>query len=107
MSQLKSSKLDLPAQYLAILKALLASHTPRAQAWGYGSRVTGQAHEGSDLDVVLRNKQDLKQEVIGLEALIVAIQESNLPILVDVHQWSSLPESFHKNIEMAYIEIQP
>jgi predicted nucleotidyltransferase len=105
MPQLDSSKLDLSAQHLATLKNLLATHTPQAQAWAYGSRVSGQAHDGSDLDIVLRNTHDLKQDVNGLEALIVAIQESNLPILVDVHPWSSLPDTFHKNIQIGYVEI--
>ncbi len=106
MPQLESSKIDLPAQHFAALKAILANQTPQAQVWVYGSRVTGQAHEGSDLDLVLRNKSDLKQDVMGLDSLIVALQESSLPVLVDVYQWASLPESFHQNIEAAYIEIQ-
>lgn len=106
MPQLELSRLDLPAQHLATLKAILANQIPQAQVWVYGSRVTGQAHEGSDLDLVLRNTHNLKQDVTGLDGLIAALQESNLPILVDAHQWASLPESFHQNIEAAYIEIQ-
>jgi predicted nucleotidyltransferase len=106
MPQLELSRLDLAARHVATLKAILATQIPQAQVWVYGSRVTGHAHEGSDLDLVLRNTHDLKQEVFGLDGLIVALQESNLPILVDVHQWASLPKSFHQNIEAAYIEIQ-
>jgi predicted nucleotidyltransferase len=107
MPQHDLSKLDLPTKHVATLQALLKAHTPNAQAWVYGSRVMGQAHEGSDVDIVLRNKTDLLQDTQGLESLVIAIQESNIPILVDVHQWSSLPVSFHDNIEHDYVEIQP
>ena len=106
MPQLNLSQLDLPAKHVATLLALLKAYTPDAQAWAYGSRVMGQAHEGSDVDIVLRHKTDLSRPVQGLESLVIAIQESNIPILVDVHQWSSLPISFHDNIENAYVEIQ-
>lgn len=79
---------------------------PQAQVWAYGSRVNGKAHEGSDLDLVLRNPTDLSQDVEGWDQLKDALQASDLPMLVDVHLWSRLPQAFHANIEAEYVVLQ-
>lgn len=64
----------------------------------YGSRVNGNAHSGSDLDLVIRN---INQEPIPSELLFYIkekIQDSNIPILVELRDWARLPESFKQNI---------
>jgi hypothetical protein len=35
------------------------------------------------------------------------LQDSLLPISVDVHQWSQLPPAFQRNIEAGYVVLQP
>jgi uncharacterized protein len=106
MPVLELSALDLPERHRQRLQALLALHTPQAQVWAYGSRVNGHAHEGSDLDLVLRNPADSSQDVQGWHQLKDALQASDLPMLVDVHLWSRLPQAFHANIEAAYVVLQ-
>lgn len=107
MPALDLTALDLPERHLKTLQTLLAAHTPHAQVWAYGSRVNGQAHEGSDLDLVLRHPSDLNQDVQGALELKDALQASSLPMLVDVHVWSRLPDAFHANIEAGYVVLQP
>lgn len=106
MPQRELSALQLAPQHLQLLQTLLHSHIPEAQVWAYGSRVTGGAHEGSDLDVVLRHPADLKQDVADWFDLKDALQNSTLPVLVEVHLWSRLPSAFHQNIETDYVELQ-
>ena len=106
MPALDLTALDLPERHLQTLQGLLAVHTPHAQVWAYGSRVNGQAHEGSDLDLVLRHPSDLNQDVQGALELKDALQASSLPMLVDVHVWSRLPDAFHANIEAGYVVLQ-
>lgn len=106
MPQLDLTHLQLAPQHLAQLQALLAQHLPAAEVWAYGSRVSGGAHEGSDLDLVLRNPQDLEQEVEGCFAFRDALQNSNLPMLVEIHQWPRLPASFHAEIAQRYVVLQ-
>lgn len=68
------------------------------EIWAYGSRVNGTAHEGSDLDLVIK---DLKQKPLPTDIfaeLCGKIRNSNIPILVELRDWALLPESFHKNI---------
>ena len=85
---------------------LLAHHVLQAEVWAYGSRVMGGAHEGSDLDLVLRNPANLTQAVAGWVELKEALQDSTLPILVEVHLWPRLPAAFHLNIEAGYVVLQ-
>lgn len=99
------ARLQLDARHLHLLRALLAEYVPGAQVWAYGSRVTGQAHEGSDLDIVLRNPANLAAETPGSADLLEALHDSDLPMLVDLHDWAHLPETFHRNIERDYVEI--
>lgn len=106
MPRHEMDRLQLSPKHLMALQILLTHHVPGSQVWAYGSRVTRQAHEGSDLDIVVRNPADLAAETPGCPALQDAVRESDLPMLVDVHDWARLPESFHRNIEGAYVEIQ-
>ena len=98
--------LDLPQKYLEQVQVLLRAHVPHAEAWAYGSRVTGSGHEASDLDLVLRNPQNLQEEIGALSNLNEAFTESNLPIRVDIMDWARTPESFHREIERAHVVVQ-
>jgi type I restriction enzyme S subunit len=106
MPRLDLSRLVLPAQHLKTLQALLTRHVPDAEVWAYGSRVTGGAHDGSDLDLVLRDPADPGAPIDGWLDLQDALRESTLPMLVDVHLWSHLPEDFRCNIEAGYVVLQ-
>lgn len=106
MPKLEKSRLFLPKKYLVILEDLLKKHVPDAEVWAYGSRVTGKAHEGSDLDLVLRYKNNTPEILEGWSDLIEALQNSIIPIIIEVHLWDRLPESFYPNIEKAYIILQ-
>lgn len=98
--------LDLPQKYLERVKAILRTHVPHAEVWAYGSRVTGVSHAASDLDLVLRNPQNLNEETTTLSALKEAFSESNLPIRVDVMDWARIPASFHSEIERGHVVVQ-
>ncbi len=68
------------------------------QVWAYGSRVNGMAHEGSDLDLVIRTPELKKMPIDDYLNLVEQIRESNVPIVVELFDWARLPETFHKNI---------
>jgi predicted nucleotidyltransferase len=59
--------------HLKTLLQLLNEYTPEAEVWAYGSCVNGDAHECSDLDLVLRNPSDL---MIGPICQKVSIKKS-------------------------------
>lgn len=95
--------LILRPQDLKLLQELLAQHLPADTAvWAYGSRVNGDAYDGSDLDLVLRGAGLRELPSTMLSQLREELTESNLPILVDVHDWARLPASFHERILARY-----
>ncbi len=69
------------------------------EVWVYGSRVNGKAHEGSDIDLVIRSKNLQQLPLDILLELKEKIQKSNIPILVEIFDWGRLPDNFHRNIE--------
>lgn len=76
-------------------------HTP-LEIWAYGSRVNGDAHDTSDLDLVILTKSKKKLDIDEFMSFKTALQKSNIPILVQVVDWNRIPESFHKNILSNY-----
>jgi predicted nucleotidyltransferase len=72
------------------------------EIWAYGSRVNGDCHEGSDLDLVVISQD----ETINIREMylnfIEQLRDSNIPILIDVKEWNVIPVSFQKNILRNY-----
>ncbi len=100
-----TDRLALPRRYRDQLEALLREYVPGVEVWAYGSRVNGESHQGSDLDLVLRGPA-LEPLDGGFYDLLEAIEKSNIPILVQAHDWAMLPESFHREIERDYVVVQ-
>ncbi len=98
-----ADRLHLSPRHRAQLEALLREHLPDVEVWAYGSRITGESHDGSDLDLVLR-APDLQKIPIGrLSDLWEALRESTIPFLVEARDWARLPEGFHGEIERDYV----
>jgi len=72
------------------------------EIWAYGSRVNGDAHDASDLDLVIRTIDLAPLDFRELFNFQEQLQESNIPILVQVMDWNRIPESFHLNILKKY-----
>ncbi len=98
-----TERLDLPHRYRDQIEALLREHVPGVEVWAYGSRVNGRSHKGSDLDLVLRGPGLKQIPSSQLMDLTEALEESNVPILVQTHDWARLPERFHREIEREYV----
>ena len=103
---MKTDQLLLHPRHRRMLETLLQEHVPNVEVWAYGSRVNGEAHDASDLDLVLRSPT---LEPLGSEfsELSEALEESNIPLIVQVHDWARLPKTFHHEIQKAYVVIQP
>ena len=106
MSESVAGTLQLSHRHFDLLRELLLRHLPDAEVRAYGSRVTGQGHAASDLDLVVRNPRHPDIESAGLSALRAALSESNLPLRVDIVDWARIPESFQREIEADYVVVQ-
>ena len=98
--------LNLASSVLSEIQNVLARVAPQVEVWAYGSRVKNFSHEGSDLDLVIRNVTHLEEKSTLVPVIKRALQESQCPILVDVMDWASLPVTYRQEIEKEYVVIQ-
>jgi hypothetical protein len=98
------SHLQLPSRYLAMVQKVLQTHLPGAEVWAYGSRVNGDCFEASDLNLVLR--RPCTDEPADVDQAQEAFIESDLPIQVQILDWTALPATFHAEIEAGYVVVQ-
>ena len=100
-----TDRLDLSPKHRAILEAIIVKHLPDVEVWAYGSRVKGEGHDSSDLDLVLRGPGLNKIHFDVLGQFKVAVRESSIPILVEARDWARIPipERFQREIERDYV----
>jgi predicted nucleotidyltransferase len=82
------------------IRAIIKRAYPKAVVWAYGSRVDGDAHSGSDLDLVVKDFGQINGRVAELKE---ALSESSAPFLIDIFEFDRLPLSFQKEIEKKYV----
>jgi len=98
--------LHLPESYLRMVQEILREHFPKAEVWAYGSRVNGDNFDASNLNLVVRQPDDLRRRQTNLSEVKEAFSESNLPILVQLVDWAGIPAAFHDEIMANYAVIQ-
>jgi predicted nucleotidyltransferase len=81
-----------------ILEILKQQMKTDVELWAFGSRVNNKAHSGSDLDLVIKSKNNKILDIVELGNFKEALTESNIPFLVDVLDWGKIPNSFKENI---------
>ena len=99
----RDRRVHLLPRHRARIEALLREHLPDVEVWAYGSRVGGDSHDGSDLDLVLRAPGLEKVPMDPLCDLWDALRESTIPFLVEARDWARLPKSFYGEIERDYV----
>jgi len=84
---------------LAIVQAILRQHLPEdATVWVFGSRATGRARRGSDLDLAIDIGQALPANTET--DLRFAFEDSDLPWTVDIVDMFALDDDiFRQNVE--------
>ena len=102
----ESACLHLPKVYRQMVQTVLHRHMPQAEVWAYGSRVNGDHHEASDLDLVVRQDGDGLTRMRLTDTLLEAFSDSDLPLLVQVVDWAAIPESFRAEISHNYVVLQ-
>ena len=89
----------LREKYKQTLQQIFSAVDAPIEVLVYGSRVSGTAHDGSDLDLVIRSSDLKKLPIDFFMEVKEKITESNIPIVVELFDWARLPDSFHHNIE--------
>ena len=94
-------QLDFPPQYMKVLNEIIHEHIPDAEIWAFGSRVTQQHHDASDLDLTVHNVESVE----SLDDFRTAVINSNIPVLIDILNWESIPQSFKDEIQKRHVVI--
>lgn len=92
--------IDLNPHQLDTVLSILKAHVPDDTVLAFGSRVKWTATEFSDLDLVICGSK--AHDFLTLGRLKEALDDSDLPIRVDVHDWNGIPDYFKPNIEGAF-----
>lgn len=95
--------IDITTKQRETLLGLLHQFLPGVVVWAYGSRVKRTAKPGSDLDLVAFTTPGQGPLVSELRE---ALDESNIPFLVDLHVWDEVPSRFHDIIRAEYVVLQ-
>lgn len=94
------NKLNVKPQYLKMLYDIFNEYCPEAEIWAYGSRLNGDSHDGSDLDLVVKSFNNPDKKLYELREILI---ESNIPFLIDINEFDSLPISFQQEILNSYV----
>jgi len=86
-----------------MIEDLVDRFLPGVEVWAYGSRVNGQSHDASDLDLVLRAPALKPIPYRQLGDFTATLTDSNIPFLVEARDWARLPERFRREIERGYV----
>lgn len=89
--------IDLDPDSLELVKKILKKYLPNTEVRAFGSRVTGRAKPFSDLDLVIMSEKMISME--KMNALKFAFSNSDLPILVDIVDWSTISNEFRDKIQ--------
>lgn len=97
-------KLFVKNEHLIMLNDIFNSYCPKAEIWAYGSRVNGDAHDGSDLDLTVIDFGDKRCSIADLKSIF---SDSNIPFLIDINEFKTLPVSFQDEIKRNNVIIFP
>lgn len=95
-------KVNLTEQQLAVILEIVKKKTS-ARVVLFGSRVVGGSLPNSDLDLCLKSEKQLPLGVI--EDLKELFRESSLPFVVDVSDYSRLPERYQRDVDQYGVEV--
>ena len=96
------TKLNVKTEHLKMLKNIFEQYCPKAEIWAYGSRITDDYHDGSDLDMVVKSFNDENKNIFELRQLL---NDSNIPFLMEISEFDKMPDYFQKEILKNYVVI--
>jgi uncharacterized protein len=103
---IKSNQIiDLTPQHLATVRAILQTTVPSIHAFAFGSRVhemntVAKVKKHSDVDIALEPAYPLCWRVLA--DVREAFEESDLPMRVDVIDWSVCTDDFKHHVVNKY-----
>ena len=95
--------IDLPADQLAQVRAIVRQHVHGGEVFAFGSRVSGRAKKFSDLDLMIKAPGGLTWRTLA--ELRESFEASDLPITVDVVDWNVCNPQFRSLVSAQLVRI--
>ena len=92
--------INLRPNYLTQVRQILRQCIPQHEVWAYGSRVHGQAHQYSDLDLAIVGISPVDDSTMS--KIKESFAQSVLPIMIDIRDWHELSNHFRNIIQSDY-----
>ncbi|MCA9981501.1 MAG: nucleotidyltransferase domain-containing protein [Anaerolineales bacterium] len=97
--------IDLKPEHQALIIRLVREQFPTAEIRLFGSRYHNTARPYSDVDLCLVGQDKL--DWLALARLRDALEESNLPLRVDILDWHAIPEHMRQTVAQGYAVLSP
>ncbi|MCB1551742.1 MAG: nucleotidyltransferase domain-containing protein [Alphaproteobacteria bacterium] len=98
-----SASIDLNPKHHKIVSDILYEYSPDRDVLVFGSRAKWSAKDKSDLDLCIMGDEPLPKKT--MVALTDALEESSLPIKVDVVEWAKIEDGFREIIKRDGVEL--
>ena len=95
--------IDLPTEQLEQVRQIFLLHLHDGEVFAFGSRVNGKAKKFSDLDLMIKTRAALPWKTLA--ELRESFEDSDLPITVDVVDWSNCTERFRSIVAPQLVRI--
>ena len=96
--------IDIRPADLETVRRVLREHVPAVEVRAFGSRVTWNARETSDLDLAVMTDEPLS--IDRTARLRAAFTDSDLPFRVDIVDWATASESFQQRILANHVALR-
>lgn len=96
--------IDIRGDLLILIKDILKKRVPEIEVWAFGSRVNYTAKDSSDLDIVLVSEDSVPFSLYS--QLKTDFSESDLPIIIDIVNWTDIDKDFRSVIKQKYVILQ-
>ena len=83
--------------YIKILLEIITEHLPDCKVYLYGSRARKDHFQGSDIDIALDNQKKIDWSIMS--KIIGSIEESTVPIFVDVIDLHAVSEDMIEQVK--------
>ena len=98
-------RIDLSPDHHAQVLGIIRRRLPNTRLWVYGSRARGRARRYSDLDLMLDDHgKTIPVRVMG--DLDEDFDESNLPIIVDLHDMALTEARFLERVRRDFLPLE-
>jgi predicted nucleotidyltransferase len=97
--------IDLEPRYLEELVRIVKAHLPHGRLGFFGSRVMGKARKTSDVDIALITADGSEISEQTMIRLKEALEDSTLPMRVDVIDWQTTAAGFKAKVEKDLVTV--